>query len=144
MRDTGRYDKLLKTVGIIALVLIGLALINSLLSGGRVGMGYQYGMGYGGHDGYQTGIGLDGLIVLILGFALKILWLALIAGLVAGVVIFIRKYLNEQNISFNFLQNAAPVQITCPGCGAKLNKDYRFCPECGTPINTKEGEGTGE
>jgi len=144
MQGTGRNDKLLKTVGIVALVLIGLALLNSLLSGGRAGMGYQYGMGYGGHYGYQTGISLDGLIVLILALALKILWLALIVGLVIGVVIFIRKYLDEQNISFNFLQNAAPVQSTCPECGAKLKKDYSFCPECGTPKKTWEGERIGE
>ncbi|KNZ70555.1 Double zinc ribbon [Thermincola ferriacetica] len=117
----------LKNIGVLSLVLLGVLLIFNLLTGSGSGMGYgMYGRG--------TGLELNGLLASLFTLAVKLLWLVFVISLIAGIVMFAKKYfVEEKNINLQFLGNLVPSAAgtaACPECGSKVAPEYKFCPNC--------------
>lgn len=131
MNEGKNYSAALKTFGFAVLALLALSLLSGLLSGGR--MGYGYNMYYG--RGTGLGVGYDGVLASILVLLIKVLWFVLIVSLVIGLFVALKKY------RFNFykldlVDSLFGKGYTCPGCGAGLAEEYKFCPRC--KISLKE------
>lgn len=118
----------LKKFGVI---LIGLVFVwyvfNNLLLGGR---SVSY-----GHMGGYTNVGLDlqGLLAGILVFAIKILWLLVLVGILVGMYQLIKKYVFEENFNLSPFINkitGSVEEYSCPNCEEKLSQDFKFCPKC--------------
>lgn len=132
MNDGNNYSAAVKTVGFAGLVLLALGLLSGLLSGGR--MGYGYNMYYG------RGVGLDlsGALASILVLLIKALWFVLIVSLVIGLFIAVKKYRFDFK-KLDLVDSFFGKGHVCPGCGSSLQEEYKFCPKC--KISLKEACG---
>ncbi len=119
-------DSTVRTIGIVALGVIILALLYNVLLGGRAGVGFNV---Y-----FSRGVDVNWLLTSILALAVKLLWVVVVISLVAGLAILVKKnVLDGQKINLSFIGSAH----VCPHCGAKLTDDYKFCPNCKTPLKEK-------
>ena len=122
MSQNSNQDNALKTIGIAALAVIIFALIYNVLLGGRAGFSLNIFSG--------QGFNLNGLIVSILGLAVKLLWLVFVISLVVGLVVIIKKFVDEKKINLNFIEKLTETGYACPSCGTKLTAEFKFCPNC--------------
>lgn len=130
MKETGKNDNLIKTLGIVALGLIVFALLNNILLGG------QGGMGYGEHYGRGSGIiDLGGLLSSVLVLTVRILWLVFVVSLLVGLVLIIKKYMLDENGAGikQLVEKIVPAGSFC-SCGSRVIQGYKFCPACGKEI----------
>ncbi len=128
MSQNGKQENLLKTLGIVALALVVLVLLNNVLFVRQPGYGMHYSTGYG--------LGFNGLLATVFALAVKLLWFVFVISLVVGTVLFIKKYLfDDKKINLKFLEEIYETDPACPACGTKLKAEYRFCPGCGAEKN---------
>ncbi|MDA8235598.1 MAG: zinc ribbon domain-containing protein [Clostridia bacterium] len=80
--------------------------------------------------GYNSG-SLTAFITGILIFIVSILKILLVAGLVGGIILAIKKYLldNEKPV-LSFVSKDDVPDVLCPSCGALLNQESDVCPNC--------------
>lgn len=134
MSQNNNQETTIKTLGIISLAVIIFALLYNSLLGGTRGFGFQmnYGMGHG--MGYGYGLGgvsdVNGVFASLFNLAVNLLWLAFIGALIAGIVIYIKKYLNDNKVDLGFVTKAYQIGHKCPVCGAKVSADFKYCPGC--------------
>ncbi len=122
MSQNNNQDNTLKTVGIIALAVIIFALMYNLFLGGRTGFSFNL---YSGR-----GLDLSAFIASILVLAVKLLWLLFVISLVVGLVIVIKKFIEEKKINLKFIEKLTETGYACPSCGTKLTAEFKFCPNC--------------
>lgn len=132
MNQGGSYSTALRTMGFIGLALIALSILSSLLSGGRMGYGYNMNMYYG------RGVGLDlgGVLASVLVLLIKVLWLVLIVSLIVGLFVYFKKNRFDYK-KIDLVDRLFKTGYACPGCGTGLAEDYKFCPKCRTHLKDK-------
>lgn len=138
MSQNNNQEAAIKSLGIISLAVIIFALLYNSLMGGTRGFGFQmsHGMGYGMGYGYGAGsANFNGILASLLVLAWKLLWLILLGALLAGIVIFIKKYLNDK-VDLSVVTKLYPTGCNCPSCGTKITQGFKFCPGC--RVNIKE------
>jgi len=89
----------LKTIGVAVIAMVTVYLVSSMITGGRIGYGYNmnYGMAYG--------LGLSGLFSSILILIIKLLWFILVVSIIIGTVLVIKKQvLDEKKLSLNIFE----------------------------------------
>ncbi len=156
MPNSFKNDPVLRAIGIIVLVTLGIGLVLYLFGGpagfgmygyGRMGGGYgeSYGMmgGYGDGTGMmggyalgQGGINLGGLLSTLFHILLALS----ILGLVVGLAVYLYQLITRR------VSNGAPIvasntvsnTATCINCNAKIPGDAKFCPACGTKVDKAE------
>ena len=134
MSQNSNQDNTLKTLGIVTLSVIVFALIYNTLPVRQTGWNYQW--SYGGGNG-------NTLISSTLVLFVKLLWLVLVASLVIGLVVIIKKYLFDgEKLDLSFLVNNTSPDISnktgedteseynCPCCGAVITDDQKICHLC--------------
>ena len=133
--------KLIKILGGILLVILGLWLIHTLFfySGNSVNIGIRG--GYSGSHfnmgiGMGNGVGTAGTISVILMLLIKVLFILFVVGLVAGIAIATKKYLfteeDVQQIKSTFTGKKTDVlKEVCSICGKGLEDEWKVCPYCG-------------
>ena len=158
MFNSFKNDPILKTIGIIVLVTLGIGLVFYLFGGpagfgmngyGRMGEGYGmmggegYGMmggeGYGMMGGYAAGQGgfsfgglLSTLFHILLGLS--------ILGLVVGLAVYVYQLITKRDSNGSPVVSSGTVSstATCAKCKAKIPGDAKFCPACGTKVEKAE------
>lgn len=81
----------------------------------------------------SSGASLHDIYYRLLLIIIKVLKVILVIGLVVGSVVAAKKYLfGDEKIDFSFSTKEEPSTCECPGCKAKLQVEYKFCPICGT------------
>ncbi|MCX7922437.1 MAG: zinc ribbon domain-containing protein [Clostridia bacterium] len=131
MFDSIKRDPVLKSVSIIALLVLGFGLIYFLYSR-TFGLSNGYGAMMGGnvHGAMVStgiGFGVTGLFVALL----KLLVVASVVGLIIGLFMFIRQS-NSGNVLNTVLPNKlSKTNAQCSNCGTKITGQYKFCPSCG-------------
>ena len=43
-------------------------------------------------------------------------------------------FVDPDTLRENDKKDVGPAKLKCVSCGAPLREEYRFCPECGTPV----------
>lgn len=134
-------SKILKLLGGILLIILGLWLIHALFlnSGNGVSIGIKG--GYNGSHinmgvGMGYGVGTAGSISYILMLLIKVLFVLFIVGLVAGIGVAVTKYLftaeDVQQIKGTFTgKKTVVVKEVCSICGKELEDEWKVCPHCG-------------
>ncbi len=133
--------KILKILGSILLIILGLWLIHALFFNSGNGLSIGIRGGYNGSHfnmglGMGYGAGTSGTISVILMFLVKILFVLFIVGLVAGIAIAVKKYLfteeDVQQIKSTFTgKKTVVVKEVCSICGKELEDEWKLCPHCG-------------
>lgn len=126
MPQNNNRDNVLKTIGMIALVVIVIAFIYNFLVGGQNGISLNY----------RSGYSFNSLIAFLLVIAVRLLWLTFIISLIIGLVMFIKKTVNGKKINLKF-NDSAEAGYACPCCGTKLTADFKFCPNCKASLKEK-------
>jgi len=131
-----KNDPVLKAATVIVLSILTIGLIfvlfgnfNGTNGGYKMNYGYSYGMMGNG----TTNIGFSG----ILTFLLEVLLFIFIAGVILGLVMYLRQnYSKEIASKLSTLKVGGKVTSECAKCGFQVPEDYKFCPACGE--KTKE------
>jgi hypothetical protein len=136
---------ILKLLGSIFLVIVGLWFIHALLYSSGFGMNVGFRGGYeGGHMNMNMGIGAGygaaGTISVLLLFLIKVLFVLFIVGLVIGIAIAVKNYVftgdDIQKIKSTFTgKKTVIIKEACVACSKELNDEWKVCPFCG---NEKE------
>ncbi len=152
-KNATNQDSLVKSVGMVLLGIIVLALFYNVFFnpasmnpysriGGYGGMG-----GYGGageHMGggyYPMGAGFDFSLGALLGGILlilvKLLSILLVVGLVVGVWVVVKDYLftDGENPLASLTRGFAGSKAPCPKCGTQVDAQWAYCQVCGEAIN---------
>lgn len=79
-----------------------------------------------------TGVAIGGLLFGLINLTIKILWILVLVGVLAGLYEWGKQYLAEFNtIDFSLLVDKIKGnQLVCPKCGEHLTEEFRFCPRC--------------
>ena len=99
------------------------------MHGGMVGAGVTPGFG---------GFSLSSLLAGILVLFIKILSILLVVGLLAGMVMVLKKYLmstGDRTWLFATLE-----QKNCQSCGRTIKGDWDYCSHCGNSLQNKPPE----
>lgn len=135
MFDSVKKDPVLKGITIGGLAIIAVVLIYYLFSR-MFGFGSSSGM-MAGNNGYvmmgstNNGYGITAVFVILL----KILLVAAVIGLVAGIVMYIKQgYGNEIVKKVTSVKNISKPSVTCQHCGAQASENFKFCPQCGEKV----------
>lgn len=133
--------KILKILGGILLLILGLWLVHALFFNSGNGLSIGIRSGYNGSHfnmgvGMGYGVGTAGTISIILMFLIKVLFVLFIVGLVAGIAVTIAKYLftaeDVQKIKSTFTgKKTMVVKESCSICGKELEDEWKVCPHCG-------------
>lgn len=126
MSQNSNQDSTIKTLGIVSLAVIVFALLYNSLLGGRNGFGFH--MSYGYEPGGFPDV--NGIFASLLVLAVKLLWLVFVAALLAGLVMLVKKYLNENKIDLSFISKVSQAGFNCPLCGAGVSSEFKYCPNC--------------
>lgn len=141
--DKTNESSILKFLGSLLLVIIGLWFIYALFHGSGFGMNFGFRGGYeGGHMnmGIGAGYGTAGTISVLLLFLIKVLFVLFIVGLIIGIAIAIKNFVftgdDIQKIKSTFTgKKTVIIKEACSICGKELNDEWKVCPFCG---NEKE------
>ena len=71
----------------------------------------------------------SGFIVPILAVLIKLLWVLMLVGLVAGLVKWLQTKGLAEQINLDILDKFFG-SGTCPNCNTKVKKDFAYCPHC--------------
>jgi hypothetical protein len=112
--------------GVIALALVQSDLFNTL-PGTQVALS-----NYANTGSYVTGI-FTGILI----FSAEILKILVIVGVVLGSVAVLKNFSLDKK-----LFSCAPLQrdsgcYRCPECGNSLSEEFKYCPNCKTPLKHK-------
>jgi predicted RNA-binding Zn-ribbon protein involved in translation (DUF1610 family) len=123
----------LKGVTVAVLAIIAFGLIYYIFRG-LFGLGSGYGMTNGnnimGSAGYSLGIA--GLLAVLL----KLLLVASIAGLIIGLIMYIKQsYGTEITAKLSTITTVSKKTVNCSSCNTEVSSEFKFCPNCGG--NTK-------
>ncbi|MCX8131842.1 MAG: zinc ribbon domain-containing protein [Clostridia bacterium] len=136
-------NPIIKLIGVLLAVIIGLWLILVLING--TGSGFRIGFS-GNHDGGHLymgyGLGLTGTISFLLLSLIKILFVLFIVGLIAGIAMAIKNYMftaeDVEKIKGTFTgKKTAVIKEKCSTCGKELENDWKVCPYCGKEANNQ-------
>lgn len=135
MIDTIKKDPVLKGVSIAVLAIIAFGLVYYLFRG-LFGVGSGYGMTNGnnimGSAGYSLGIA--GLLAVLL----KLLLVASIAGLIIGLIMYIKQsYGTEITAKLSTITTVSKKSVNCSSCGTVVSSEFKFCPSCGGNIKSQ-------
>lgn len=123
MNQGGSSSTALRLLGITGLALLALSIFSNLLSGGRMGYGYNMYYGRGG------GLDLGGVLASVLVLLIKILWLVLIVSLIIGLYVAFKKSRFDYK-KLDLVDRLFNSGYACTGCGTRLVEEYKFCPKC--------------
>lgn len=133
--------KILKILGGILVIILGLWLIHALFFNSGNGLSIGIRGGYNGSHfnmgiGMGSGVGTAGTISFILMLLIKVLFVLFIVGLVAGIAVAISRYLftaeDVQQIKSTFTGKKTVVaKEVCSICGKELEDEWKVCPHCG-------------
>ncbi|MDA8235396.1 MAG: zinc ribbon domain-containing protein [Clostridia bacterium] len=130
--NSNKQDNIWQLAGVVVLGIIALVLVYNEF--------FTTGSGYGINSFYGSGGGLSltALITGILVLAVKVLKILLVVGLVVGSVLAAKKYLiDNKKLDFSFGSKDDDGTYQCPSCATKLDAEFKFCPDCKTPLNKK-------
>lgn len=125
-----KKDPVLKGLTIVVLLIVAFGLIYYLFNG-IFGFGGNHAMmnGYQGNTGY--GLGFSGLLAVLI----KVLLVASIAGLVIGLIMYLKQsYGKEIADKLSAVKVAAKPSVNCSNCGAAVSDEFKFCPHCGGSV----------
>ena len=77
----------------------------------------------------------NSLITGILNFSIQLMFLLLVVGLVVGIFIYIKNYLNLNRDSLRNLAVSLQGPV-CSGCGRSQKNEWKCCPHCGREKET--------
>ena len=137
---------ILKLLGSILLVIVGLWFIYALLYGSGSGINIGFRSGYEGGNMYigtGAGYGTAGTISFLLLFLIKVLFVLFIVGLVIGIAIAVKRLVftedDIQKIKGTFTgKKTVIIKEACAVCGKELNEEWKVCPFCGNEKVTKK------
>lgn len=124
MSQNNNQDNTLRTLGIVALGVIVFALVYNTLLGGRSGFGFKMSFGM------DNAFGLNGALASVLVLAVQLLWVVFVVSVIAGLVVFAKKYLEDNKIDLSSFTKLCPSGQSCPSCGAKVSAEFKYCPSC--------------
>lgn len=134
-------SKILKILGGILLIILGLWLIHALFFNSGNGLNIGIRGGYNGSlfnmgIGMGYGIGTGGTISIVLMFLMKVLFILFVVGLAAGITIAVKNYLftaeDVQQIKSTFTgKKTEVVKEVCSICSKELEDEWKICPYCG-------------
>jgi RNA polymerase subunit RPABC4/transcription elongation factor Spt4 len=124
-----KKDPVLKGLSIVVLLIIAFGIIHYLFSGI---------FGFGNHglvNGYQGSIGYGPGFSGLLAILLKVLLVASIAGLIIGLIMFVKQsYGKEIADRLSAVKAAAKPSVNCSSCGAAVSDEFKYCPNCGGSV----------
>lgn len=120
----------------LVIVVVALLLLTVVL--GQAGSVFMAGANQHG-GGYYPGLNVSNILVPLLYFLIKLLWLLLLVSVLAGLFVAFKKYVLEANaVDINPLLNKLTgIQYTCYVCQEKLNQEFKFCPKCKTSLKNQ-------
>lgn len=130
----------IKIIGLSVLALIILWFVKAVLFPTGFGLGINIRTNYGGGSMYMgTGLGLGVSLTLLLTYFIKFLFVVFTIGLVATLVVAVKKYiLTAEDIetykNVFKCKKAKENKTTCKECGKEVSEDWKLCPYCTTAI----------
>lgn len=133
-------NPLVKLVAVLAVALLGLWLLQTILFGAGMGIGYGYRGNYGGGHMYMTpGVGYGFSAVSLLILLSKLLFAVFVIALVAAIVIWAKNNLftaaDFEAMKCSLKGNGVfTAKEKCNICGKEINADWKVCPHCGKEL----------
>ncbi|KXG73943.1 hypothetical protein [Thermotalea metallivorans] len=136
-------NSLMKLIGILLLAVLGLWLVQAIISGTGFGIGVGIRGNFGGEHMYMgTGFGYGGTIAYLLLLMTKVLFAVFVVAVVAGIIVWIKNNLftaeETEAIKNTFVgSKKASQKELCVICSKELNPEWKLCPHCGKEKEVK-------